>query len=134
MDEPEFTFEKLELYQHARAFRKRIYKLSGLLPTDERKLKIQMRDAARSLTNCIAEGHGRFTFKDRRRFMVDARGSLQELADDINLCCDENYAKPEHLSDLKGDGLTLLKRINGYMKYLKTKQEELKTKKPSPTT
>jgi four helix bundle protein len=73
MSESEFAFERLEVYQEARAFRIRIYRLSALLPKDEFKLKIQMRDAARSLTNCIAEGHGRYNFKDRRRFMVDAR-------------------------------------------------------------
>src|SRR3954464_1631771 len=105
MSETEFEFEKLQLYQEARAFRKRIYKLSRLLPKVEFKLAIQMRDAARSLTNCIAEGHGRFSFKDRKRFMVDARGSLQELVDDINLCIDENYAKLEHLEDLKLNAL-----------------------------
>jgi four helix bundle protein len=106
----------------------RIYKLSALLSKQEYKLKVQMRDAARSLTNCIAEGHGRYTYKDRKRFMVDARGSLQELVDDINLCYDENYAKPEHLDDLKLDALNLLKKINGYMKYLRLK--ELTTAKP----
>ncbi len=121
MSESGFAFEKLELYQHARAFRVRIYKLAKLLPKDEHKLNAQMRDAARSLTNNIAEGHGRFTYADRKRFMLNARGSLQELVDDVNLCRDEHYAKPEHLDDLKADALSLLKKINGYMKYLRLK-------------
>ncbi len=130
MSGAEFAFERLELYQHARAFRVRIYKLSRLLPKDEYKLKIQMRDAARSVTNCIAEGHGRYTFKDRRRFFVDARGSLQELVDDIHLCRDEVYAKAEHLEDLKFDAFNLLKKINGYMKYLRMKEKQQKLKLP----
>jgi four helix bundle protein len=121
MAEPLFSFEKLELYQLARAFRIRIYKLSRLLPKDEFKLAIQMRDAARSPTNCIAEGHGRFSYKDRKRFMVDARGSLQELVDDINICIDEHYARPEHLEELKLNALQVLKKINGYISYLKAK-------------
>ena len=121
MTEPLFSFEKLQIYQHARSFRVRIYKLSALLPKEEFKLKIQMRDAARSLTNNIAEGHGRFSYKDRKHFMVEARGSLQELVDDINPCEDENYAKPSHLQDLKLDALNLLKELNGYMKYLQIK-------------
>jgi four helix bundle protein len=119
MTEPLFSFEKLLLYQHARAIRVRIYKLSRVVPKDEYKLKIQMRDAARSLTNNIAEGHGRYTFKDRKRFMTDARGSLQELVDDINLCDDESYAKPAHLADLKSDARKLLIELNAYMKYLR---------------
>ncbi len=121
MGEPLFSFEKLQVYQHARAFRIRVYKLSRLLAKEEYKLKIQMRDAARSLTNNIAEGHGRYNFKDRKRFFVDARGSLQELVDDINLCEDENYAKSEHLSDLKLDARNLLIELNAYIKYLRQK-------------
>ncbi len=129
-----FSFEKLRVYQHARAFRKRIYKLSRLLPKVEFRLRIQMCDAARSLTNNIAEGHGRFTYTDRKRFFVDARASLQETVDDIILCDDEGYAKPEHLRDLKMDALSLLKEINGYMKYLKIKdsaKRDAVTKKAS---
>ena len=125
MAEPLFAFEKLTLYQHARPFRIRSYKLAALLPKDEFRLKAQMRDAARSLTNNIAEGHGRFNFKDRKRFFVDARGSLQELVDDINLCRDERYAEPQHLDNLKLDARDLLIELNAYMKYLR-EQEKLK--------
>lgn len=122
VSEPLFSFEKLDAYQHACAFRVRIYKLSRLLPKDEFKLKIQMRDAVRSLTNNIAEGHGRYNFKDRKRFLVDSRGSLQELVDDVNLCIEQGYAKSEHLYDLKLDACELLKKINGYIKYLRQKE------------
>jgi four helix bundle protein len=114
-----FAFEKLEVYVQAREFRKRIYKLVKLLPKEEYKLKVQMRDAARSLTNNIAEGHGRYTFKERSRFIRDSRGSLQELVDDVNLCIDERYAKVEHLETLRTDAAHVLKLINGYNAYLK---------------
>ena len=121
MSESPFAFENLEVYRDARAFRVRIYKLARLLPPLELKLKIQMWDAARSLTKNVAEGQGRYTYKDRKRFFTDARASLQELVDDVNLCKDESYAKPEHLDNLRADALSLLKKINGYMKYLRAK-------------
>lgn len=92
-----------------------------------------MRDAARSLTNNVAEGHGRYTFKDRKRFITDARASLQELVDDINLCKDESYAKPEHLCDLKMDGFALLKQLNGYSKFLEKEHNARKAKTPRKT-
>jgi four helix bundle protein len=129
MDEPLFTFEKLKVYQDARSFRIRIYKLAALFPKFEYLLKGQMRDAARSLTNNIAEGHGRYTFKDRKRFVTDSRASLQELVDDINLCNDEAYSKPQHLYDLKLDGLNLLKQINGYARFLEKVHAAPKKKK-----
>jgi four helix bundle protein len=114
-----FEFEKLAVYQKAREFRKRIYKLAKLLPRFEYKLQAQMRDAARSLTNNIAEGHGRYTYKERIRFCRDSRGSLQELVDDVNLCMDEEYAKLEHLVTLREDAAEVLLLINGYAAYLK---------------
>jgi four helix bundle protein len=126
MGEPvEFEFEKLIVYQEARAFRRRIYRLAKLLPGYEFKLGAQMRDAARSLTNCLAEGYGRYTFKDRIHFCRESRGSLLELVDDINLCDDEKYARHDHLEDLRGDAAKLLKRLNGYIKYLNVEAEKL---------
>ena len=114
-----FEFEKLGAYGSAREFRKRVYKLAKLLPADEFKLKVQMRDAARSLTNNLAEGHGRYTFRERIHFCHNSRGSLQELVDDVNLCIDEGYAKAEHLETLRADAGEVLRLINGYMAYLR---------------
>jgi four helix bundle protein len=119
-----FEFEKLHVYEEARVFRSRIYKLAKLLPAAEFKLGIQMRDAARSLTNCLAEGHGRYTFRDRVHFCRESRGSLQELVDDVNICLDQGYAKPEHLKTLRQDAAALLRSLNGYMKYLRSRENE----------
>ncbi len=45
---------------------------------------------------------------------------------DMNACLDENYADTDYLEQLKLEGYDLLKKINGYVKYLKTrKQTEL---------
>jgi four helix bundle protein len=114
-----FGFEELEVYKAARAFKIRIYKLTDLFPDDERfRLRLQMRKAALSITNCIAEGYGRFTYKDRIHFLRESRGSLTELTDDINDVQDLAYALPPHLDTLRADALTLLKLLNGYIGYL----------------
>jgi four helix bundle protein len=121
-----FDFEKLEVYQKARAFKKRVYKLTDLFPEEEKyRLRLQMRKAALSMTNCIAEGHGRYSFKDRQHFMVESRGSLQELVDDINDCEDVGYAKPAHLADLKGDADQVQQILNGFIRYLRRRGKEL---------
>ena len=52
-----------------------------------------------------------------------------ELADDLNVCEDEGYAKPEHLSDLKADAAEVARLLNGFINYL---QREAKTKKEPP--
>ena len=77
-----FGFEDLEVYKAARAYRRRIYKLVKLLPPEEKyALGQQMRRSAISITNNIAEGHGRYNWQDNVRFCRIARGSLCETVD-----------------------------------------------------
>ena len=113
-------FENLEVYRAARAFRQRVYRLARLLPEEEKfGLAQQMRRAAVSVTSNIAEGQGRYNWQENTRFCRIARGSVLELIDQINVCLDESYAASEHLEQLKTeDALSLLKLLNGYIKYL----------------
>ena len=114
-----FGFEELEVYQVARDFRKRVYELSKLLPSDERYgLVQQMSRAAVSITSNIAEGHGRYNYKDNARFCRLARGSLAEVIDDLNVCIDESYANQDHVQELRRCADRLVKLLNGYLSYL----------------
>src|SRR5213082_3665073 len=86
------TFEDLEVYQVAREFRKTMYQVNRRLPTFEKfELASQIRRAAVSLTNNIAEGHGRFHYLEQIKYCLNSRGSLEELLDDLNICQDESY-------------------------------------------
>src|ERR1700719_1147064 len=96
------TFEDLEAYQIAREFRKMIYRVARKLPDVEKfGLVSQIRRAAVSLTNNIAEGHGRYHFPDQIKFCLQARGSLEELLDDVNVCEDEKYLSPTEIAEIK---------------------------------
>ena len=118
-----FGFEDLEVYKAARAFRRRVYKLAKLLPSEEKYvLAQQMRRSAVSITNNIAEGHGRRHWQDNSRFCRIARGSLCETVDGINTCADEEYADLEHLEDLKTDAAKVVRLLNGYIRYLQESQ------------
>ena len=113
------TFEDLDVYKMARAFRKRRYSIVQQSPEHEKYgLSSQMRRAAVSLTNCIAEGHGRFHYQENIQFLRQSRGSLEELIDDLNVCIDEEYADKDILNELKEQGYVALKKLNGYIKYL----------------
>ncbi|KPK80321.1 MAG: hypothetical protein AMJ81_12250 [Phycisphaerae bacterium SM23_33] len=119
-----FGFDDLEVYKAARAFRKRVYRLVKLLPVEERFApRHQMSKAAVSLTNNIAEGHGRYHWQDNTRFCRQSRGSLAEIVDDINVCIDEEYAPREQLEDLKNDAVRLFKLLNGYIAYLQRQKQ-----------
>src|SRR5437867_9733077 len=117
------TFEDLEVYQVAREFRKGMYAVSRKLPGFEKfELASQIRRAAVSLTNNIAEGHGRYHFLDQLKFLLQARGSLEELIDDLNVCLDENYLPAAEIETLKSHGWRTLNVINGYGRFLRQKR------------
>jgi four helix bundle protein len=124
-NEPFHSLENLQVYKLAREFRKRMYGVARRLPEIEKYgLASQIRRAAVSLTNNIAEGHGRHHFLDQLRFLVQARGSLEEMADDLNVCLDENYLPSSEIQDLKQMGAQVQRVINGYGGYLKKRKEE----------
>ena len=114
------TFEDLEVYQVARGFRKLMYEVARQLPEFEKFGMVpQVRRAALSLTNNIAEGHGRFHFLDQIKFMFQSRGSLQELIDDLITCEDERYLPQERIAELKNEGWRVRQLIDGYIRYLR---------------
>ncbi len=113
-------FEQLEVYQVAREFRRRAHKLAKLLPAYEQYgLASQMRNAAVSLTSNIAEGEGRWQYQEAIRFERIARGSLNELLDQINVCSDEKYADEPALANLREHGYRVRQLIDGYIRYLR---------------
>ena len=117
------TFEDLEVYRVAREFRKAMYAVTRKLPAHEKfELASQIRRAAVSLTNNIAEGHGRYHFLDQIKFQLQARGSLTELIDDLNICTDENYLSPDEVAELKKQATSVHQLINGYIRYLRERK------------
>ena len=114
------TFEDLEVYKAAREFRKAMYAVSRRLPDFERyELGRQIRRASVSLTNNMAEGHGRFHYPDQILFFLHSRGSLEELVDDLNACFDENYLSSDEIAKLKEQARGVLNLLNGYLRYLR---------------
>jgi four helix bundle protein len=74
-----------------------------------------MRRGALSVTNNIAEGHGRWYYVDNARFCRTAGGSVEELIDDLNRCLDEKYGDSRVIQSLKDEGYGLIERIKGYI-------------------
>jgi four helix bundle protein len=121
------TFEDLEVYKAAREFRKAMYAVSRCLPDSEKyDLGRQIRRAAVSLTNNMAEGHGRFHYPDQIRFFLHSRGSLEELVDDLNVCLDENYLSGGETEKLKEQTRGLLILINGYLRHLRSRSNSVR--------
>jgi len=114
------TFEDLEVYKAAREFRKAKYVVTRRLPDFEKyDLASQIRRASVSLTNNMAEGHGRYHYPDQIRFFLHSRGSLEELVDELNVCLDENYLSIDEGTKLKAQASAVLALTNGYLRYLR---------------
>jgi len=121
------TFEDLEVYKAAREFRKAMYAVNRRLPDFERyELGSQIRRASVSLTNNMAEGHGRFHYPDQIRFFLHSRGSLEELVDDLNVCLDESYLATDQVEKLKEQARGVLLLINGYLRYLRSRSSSVR--------
>ena len=97
-----------------------MYRVAKNLPEIEKfGLTSQIRRAAVSLTNNIAEGHGRYHFLDQIKFTLQSRGSLEELVDDLNICEDEQYLPDKQIVALKEQGWRVRQLIDGYIRYLR---------------
>ena len=122
-EQPFRTFEDLEVYKKARQFRRSMYGVARKLPDFEKyELASQVRRASVSLTNNIAEGHGRYHYLEQLKFLFQARGSLQELIDDLNVCEDEKYLPKSGVVDLKDQAKEVQRLISGYARYLRNRK------------
>ena len=95
------SFEQLEVWQKSRSLAGAIYKVSsqGAFARDF-GLRDQLRRAAVSVMSNIAEGFGRFTRPEFRRFVVIARGSAAEVQSQLYLARDLGYLSEAEHQDL----------------------------------
>ncbi|MGD1946956.1 MAG: four helix bundle protein [Croceivirga sp.] len=113
------TFEDLACWKKATDLRRAISKTIKMFPNDEKfELTSQMRRASRSITHNIAEGYGRFHYKENAQFCRTSRGSAYELLDQILVAFDENYIVKEEYEELRLMIIECLKVLNGYINYL----------------
>ena len=119
-----YRLDDFSLYNLARGFRQNVYKLIKQLPPEERHcLAPQIRRAIVSVTNNIAEGHGRWHYQENIQFCRISRGSVEEVLDDINVCLDEHYGNLEFNTQLKTEGYALIAKINSYIAYLRKRKQ-----------
>jgi len=100
-----------------------MYAVARKLPDSEKyELGRQIRRASVSLTNNIAEGHGRYHYLEEIKFELQARGSLAELVDDLNVCKDEDYLSAVDIADLKERASEVQRLTNGYIRFLRNRK------------
>lgn len=112
-------FKELNCWKEARLLRNSISELTRTFPDNEKyQLTSQMNRAARSVTANMAEGYGRYTFIDTKRFFIHSRGSVTELLDHISVAMDEGYIDQGKAEELEKHCESIFRLINGYIGYL----------------
>ena len=119
------SFEDLDCWKQCRKLRIFVAKeiLSALPKYEKYSLGIQIHKAARSTTANIAEGYGRFHYKDNAKFCSNSRGSCYEVIDHLITAFDEGLINNELY--LKGRQIAerAIHILNGYINYLRTASE-----------
>lgn len=115
----EYTLEKLEVYQLAEAFSDIIWnivdKWSFFLKDTIGKQIVRSAD---SVSVNIAEGYGRYYYKESKQFFFYSRGSLQETKAWLSKCKRRNIIKGERAEELINEAEKILAKLNGYIKFI----------------
>ncbi len=100
-------------------------KLAKNLPGEEKfRLAHQIIRAARSVTNNLAEGYGRFHYQENIQFCRQSRGSLYELIDHLIICLDDEYISDKQFTQYRDDSIRGIQLVNGYIRYLSKQKKE----------
>lgn len=118
------TFESLECWKIGVDIRKNLSKIVATFPSEEKyRLGDQIKRASRSVTNNIAEGYGRYHYKENIQFCRTSRGSAYELLDHLIIALEENYISEEVFKNNRKLIQNLLALLNGYINFLKKQIE-----------
>ncbi|MDJ0746999.1 MAG: four helix bundle protein [Xenococcaceae cyanobacterium MO_167.B27] len=113
------NFEKLEIYQLAEKLADEIWFIVEKWQYFEKDtVGKQIVRSADSVGANIAEGNGRFNYKDNQRFIRIARGSLNETRHWLRRAYTRNLLTREEIEKLKPVIENLTLKLNGYLRYL----------------
>ena len=119
------NLEDLNIYKAAKELRKKVYQLVSTFPKDEKyRLTDQLIRSTRKCPANIAEGYGRFHYQENTQYCRIARGSLTETLDHLSCAQECNYIDAKTYAEFSEETLTLIKMINGYIRYLQRQKSK----------
>jgi four helix bundle protein len=115
-----YSLEKLEEFQIANEIGDIVWTVVGKWSYFEKDtIGKQLVRSADSISANIAEGYGRYYFKENIQFCYYSRGSLLETKFWLLKTKSRNLIEQENYDDLNEKVDLLLKKLNGYINYLK---------------
>ena len=101
MSEKQFRFQELEIWKKASAASPELFRIADLLEKQRLfRFAEQLRGAALSVTNNIAEGSGSISRVDFANFLNTARRSIFEVANILFLLSDNRIIRTKTLEPL----------------------------------
>ncbi|MGW8185188.1 MAG: four helix bundle protein [Candidatus Moraniibacteriota bacterium] len=118
-------FYDLDVWKEAHSLSIEIYKLTDKFPKKETFAVVdQIRRASTSVGANIAEGFGRFHYKEKIKFYYNARGSVCEVQNFIFLAKDINYLEKSMARELFIKYENLNKRLNNFIRSVRKKMTD----------
>ena len=116
---PVRSYEDLRVWRFGVDLAGAVFQATKLFPDDERfGLTSQLRRAAVSIPSNIAEGWGRGSRADYRRFVLHARGSLYEVETQLPLARRFDYLTGETPDALRRDTQALSRQLHSLVRAL----------------
>ena len=117
------TFEDIKAWQLNREFRKNVFEAIKKFPKHENFALIpQIRRATISISSNIAEGFGRYSYQENIQFCRIARGSINEVLDQLYIAMDKKYITEIEFNGLYKRGREVEQAVNGYISFLKNQK------------
>ncbi len=127
----DYTLEKLEVYQLAESFSDDIWQLvNGWNGFQRDTIGKQIVRSADSISANIAEGYGRYYYKESRQFFFYSRGSLQETKSWLSKCKRRNIIDIDKADKLATEAEKILAKLNGYIRFVAKSPKHNKMKDP----
>lgn len=126
-------FTDMTVWQQGLKLVKNIYAITREFPSEEKfGLISDMRRAATSIPNNIAEGYGRFEPKDKTRFYKISRGSCYEIHSQLLISKELNYLKNNIDEKLIEQLQLIIKELNKLIKSIESKPAKATTAANKP--
>lgn len=115
----EYTLEKLEVYELAEQFSDSIWEIvMGWEQFRKDTIGKQIVRSADSIGANIAEGYGRFYYKESKQFYFYSRGSVQETKSWIGKCKTRKLIGEDKCVELLGMAEVILIKLNAFIKFV----------------
>lgn len=113
--------KNLEVWKVSVAIIKEVYRLSGSFPPEEKfNLVSQIRRAALSVSNNIAEGAARSSRREKKRFYEIARSSIVEVDNCIEVALLLKFINQEQMTTLSPLMVQELKMLTALIRKMST--------------